>query len=111
MTYILIVFSSLKSCNRQTRIRDARESSVIKIAESGTDIRVTQSTRVTQQRYTLQAAARQIIILPTEAGGGRDRESQHTHTRLRALVRADIKSYYEIIINGIMVEVTRYVFE
>lgn len=29
----------------------------------------------------------------------------------RALVRVDRKSYYEIIINGIMSEVTRYVFE
>lgn len=29
----------------------------------------------------------------------------------RALVRVDGKSYYEIIINGIMSEVTRYVFE
>lgn len=29
----------------------------------------------------------------------------------RTLVRVDGKSYYEIIINGIMSEVTRYVFE
>lgn len=42
--------------------------------------------------------ARQIIILQGMVA-------------TRALVRVDGKSYYEIIINGIMSEVTRYVFE
>lgn len=44
---------------------------------------------------------RQIIIPLTKRG----------RIATRALVLVDGKSYYEIIINGIMLEVTRYVFE
>lgn len=63
-------------------------------------VRVDTSTLLALHSDTLQAA-RQIIIFPTEAGW----------RIATALVRVDGKSYYEIIINGIMSEVTRYVFE